>query len=346
MVTQGGSNAVTFATGGSDVFNKTGGSHSGTLTLASQGIIWQYKASTAIWYVYSDDLPLSQLKNLFGFSVTTLTDAATIAVNAALGSTFRVTLGGNRTLGTPSNPTDGQKITFEIIQDGTGSRTLAYAAGYSFPSSIGTPVLSSSPGFHDFLAFRYDAGTTTWYCVGFVPQSVVASPFTVAQGGTGQSSLTPWTLLAGAPPARQRSSRSPPASSGQLLGSNGAVVAAHVPALAALGIAPVRLPGVHRHRAHVDRHRRAHPDRHAAQASRAFAGLRHVDHQRGGDDGPGERPGDRRDLPAGLRPVLDPGHRHQQRHLRPDLGRHRGHVAADEQHRHLPVQRPDVAVAG
>ena len=107
----------------------------GTLSLASQGVIVQYKASGAIWYVYSDDLPLSQLKNLFGFSVITLTDAATIAVNAALGSTFRVTLGGNRTLGTPSNPTDGQRITFEIIQGSGGNFTLAYSGAYAFPAS-------------------------------------------------------------------------------------------------------------------------------------------------------------------------------------------------------------------
>ena len=61
LVTLGGSNSVTYQTQGSDVFNKTGGSTSGTLTLASQGIWWQYKASDAIWYVLGDDLPLSQL---------------------------------------------------------------------------------------------------------------------------------------------------------------------------------------------------------------------------------------------------------------------------------------------
>jgi hypothetical protein len=127
----------------------------------------------------------------------TLTDAATITVNAALSDYFRVTLGGNRTLASPSNPADGQAICFEIIQDGTGSRTLAYGGAYSFPSSIGTPVLSTTAGYHDFLAFRYDAAVTTWYCVGFVPQSTAAAAATVAQGGTGDTSLTAWSLLAG-----------------------------------------------------------------------------------------------------------------------------------------------------
>ena len=117
-------------------------------------------------------------------------------MNAALSDYFRVTLGGNRTLGSPSNPTDGQGIVFEVIQDGTGSRTLAYGGAYSFPASIGTPVLSTTPAYHDFLAFRYDSGTTTWYCTGFVPQSVNASPYTVSQGGTGVASLTAYGLIA------------------------------------------------------------------------------------------------------------------------------------------------------
>jgi hypothetical protein len=151
----------------------------------------------------------------------TLTDAATIAVNAALSDMFRVTLGGNRTLGSPSNPSDGQAIVFEVIQDGTGSRTLAYGGAYSFPSSIGTPVLSASAGFHDFLAFRYDSAATTWYCTGFVPQSVVATPATVAQGGTGDSSLTAYTLLAGGTTSTGAVQSLTAGSSGQLLMSNG-----------------------------------------------------------------------------------------------------------------------------
>jgi hypothetical protein len=59
LVIQGGTNAVTINCGGSDVFNKTGGSTSATLTLLNQSVNLQYKAG--IWYVVGDDLPLSQL---------------------------------------------------------------------------------------------------------------------------------------------------------------------------------------------------------------------------------------------------------------------------------------------
>ena len=61
-----------------------------------------------------------------------LTDAATIATDASLvpeGGVCYVTLGGNRTLGAPTNPTAGQEIIYRFIQDGTGNRTLALASG-------------------------------------------------------------------------------------------------------------------------------------------------------------------------------------------------------------------------
>lgn len=61
LVILGGSNAVTIARGGADVFNKAGGSTSLTLSLLFQAVNLQYKASGAIWYVVADDLPLGDL---------------------------------------------------------------------------------------------------------------------------------------------------------------------------------------------------------------------------------------------------------------------------------------------
>lgn len=61
LVIQGGTNAVTIARGGSDVFNKTGGSTSLALSLLFQAVSLQYKASGGIWYVVGDDLPLGDL---------------------------------------------------------------------------------------------------------------------------------------------------------------------------------------------------------------------------------------------------------------------------------------------
>ena len=60
QIIQGGTNTVTVQAGGADVFNKAGGSTTQTLTLTNQGVSLQYSATPKIWYVLSDDLPLSQ----------------------------------------------------------------------------------------------------------------------------------------------------------------------------------------------------------------------------------------------------------------------------------------------
>ena len=102
-------------------------------------------------------------------ATVTLTDATSIALNAAAGNYFRVTLGGApRTLANPTSPTDGQFIVIEIIQDATGGRTLAWDTQYFFPTSISV-ALSAAGGSRDVIAFRYDASISTWACNGFVP---------------------------------------------------------------------------------------------------------------------------------------------------------------------------------
>ncbi|MBM6672186.1 hypothetical protein H6B14_15755, partial [Phocaeicola coprophilus] len=50
----------------------------------------------------------------------TLTDASTVAWDMSLGFNAKVTLAGNRTLGAPTNPVEGQTYRLRIIQDGTG----------------------------------------------------------------------------------------------------------------------------------------------------------------------------------------------------------------------------------
>lgn len=90
-----------------------------------------------------------------------LTDASVIALNAAAGNHFRVTLGGNRQLQNATNPADGQKITLEVIQDGTGSRTLSYDTAYDF-GVAGAPVLTTTPGARDLIGFVYSSSKSAW----------------------------------------------------------------------------------------------------------------------------------------------------------------------------------------
>ena len=75
--------------------------------------------------------------------ITTLTDAATIAVDFADSNNFTVTLGDNRTLGNPTNQVAGQSGSLFVVQDGTGSRTLAYSSDWEFAGGT-APTLSTA----------------------------------------------------------------------------------------------------------------------------------------------------------------------------------------------------------
>lgn len=89
----------------------------------------------------------------------TLTDGATINWDMASGYNAKVTLGGNRTMAAPTNPKVGLSYALEVIQDGTGSRTIAWNAAFDW-GLAGTPTLSTAAGKRDLVfLYCYDAGT-------------------------------------------------------------------------------------------------------------------------------------------------------------------------------------------
>jgi len=85
-------------------------------------------------------------------AITTLTDAATIAVDMDDNNNFKVTLAGNRTLGNPTNVVAGQTGFIEVIQDGTGSRTLAFSSNFRFVGGS-APTLTTTASAKDVLAY-------------------------------------------------------------------------------------------------------------------------------------------------------------------------------------------------
>lgn len=87
-----------------------------------------------------------------------LTDAATIATDASLGNVFTVTLGGNRTLGAPTNLAAGATYIWIITQDGTGSRTLSYNSVFKWPGGA-APTLSTAAGAVDVICGVSPNGT-------------------------------------------------------------------------------------------------------------------------------------------------------------------------------------------
>jgi hypothetical protein len=90
--------------------------------------------------------------------IVSLTDAASIAVDFNTGQNFAITLAGNRTLENPTNCVAGQVGSIFIVQDGTGSRTLAFGSNWDFPDGT-APVISTSINAVDRLDYIVHTST-------------------------------------------------------------------------------------------------------------------------------------------------------------------------------------------
>lgn len=151
-ITGGSITGVTFTsivvTGGSitgitDLAVADGGTGASTLTGIIKGSGTSALTTATIGVDYAGiDTAQTFTKGQRG-EITTLTDGATVTPDMADSNNFTLTLGGNRTLANPTNLTAGQSGSIFIVQDGTGSRTLAYGNQYDFIGGT-APTLSTA----------------------------------------------------------------------------------------------------------------------------------------------------------------------------------------------------------
>jgi len=90
--------------------------------------------------------------------VQALTDGTNISVDFNVGQNFTVTLAGNRTLDNPTNCVAGQVGSIFVVQDGTGSRTLAYGTSWDFAGGE-APVLSTDAAAIDRIDYIVHTST-------------------------------------------------------------------------------------------------------------------------------------------------------------------------------------------
>ena len=90
--------------------------------------------------------------------IQALTDGTNITVDFNVGQNFTVTLAGNRTLDNPDNCVAGQVGSIFVVQDGTGSRTLAYGTSWDFPAGE-APVLSTDAAAIDRIDYIVHTST-------------------------------------------------------------------------------------------------------------------------------------------------------------------------------------------
>lgn len=129
-------------------------------SLQSNRTITVPKAAVADIRTGTDDTKATTAKGLVDSAAfITLTDAATIVWDAASGYNAKVVLGGNRTLGTPTNLKDGLPYNLDIIQPASGGpRTITLPAIIDF-GVASVPTLSTGANKVDSLEMIYKAHT-------------------------------------------------------------------------------------------------------------------------------------------------------------------------------------------
>lgn len=115
--------------------------HTGSLTVSAAGS--DVLTSTAK-VVRSSDLWSAQ-----AFAALTWSSAITLDLSALINAT--VTLAGNTTLANPVNAKVGQSGVLRLVQDGTGTRTLAFGSAWKFAG--GPPTASTAAGSIDAVSW-------------------------------------------------------------------------------------------------------------------------------------------------------------------------------------------------
>ncbi len=115
----------------------------------------EVEASDSEMWTGSSSVKAVTPKKIFDAAIPqALADGATVTPNFNAGLNFEWTIGGNRTLANPTNAKAGQSGTIKIVQDGTGSRILAYGNNWRFPGGAATGgLLSTAAAAIDIIAY-------------------------------------------------------------------------------------------------------------------------------------------------------------------------------------------------
>ena len=174
IITASGTNTVTIAAAGSDVFNKTSGSTSLTLSLSNQAMTAQY--DSGIWTVTSDDLPLAQLDARYdaaGLAAAVQGNLSTEAsARANADSALSSAIGSEATSRANADTTLQANITAEAARAAAAEATKAPGKLSAFATS------AAAAGRYDPLTNIYNANNSNLLAF--------RTALAAAQNGTGQ----------------------------------------------------------------------------------------------------------------------------------------------------------------
>jgi hypothetical protein len=157
MIAVGTGFTTSIACGGSDVFNKSGGSTTLTLTLVNQAMQLEYWSG--IWYVLSDDLTLGGLDTRYLTGVTAagnLGSAYTLALASRANVAITGTLTADPTTITVTGLAAGASARLELTQNATGGNRLVITDGVT-PQKV--PVSPKALGTTEVTIFSPDGSS-------------------------------------------------------------------------------------------------------------------------------------------------------------------------------------------
>ena len=173
LVALTGSNQITVAASGSDVFNVSGGSATMTLTRVNQTVTVQY--SSGIWYVLSADpaLSLPLPVSLGGTGSSTQNFAALLTPTAVKTANYTAsdgdfvacdTSGGAFTVTLPTAPANLAAVAVKMINTASqpNAVTISAAGGAVFNKAGGSTSLTLSMLGHG-ASLQYSSGSGIWY---------------------------------------------------------------------------------------------------------------------------------------------------------------------------------------
>ncbi len=119
------------------------------------------------------DLTYSQLRDIYITGTTTpylipilgivtVTDAATVTLDAANGNVFKWTIAASRTLLGVNNLVSGQSFVIEITQGTGGSFTVTFPATWKIPGGQSAITFTTAAGSLDILTGYYNGTTVTF----------------------------------------------------------------------------------------------------------------------------------------------------------------------------------------
>ncbi len=157
-------------TGDMIIFNETGANYDMRFEGDTDTEVFFLDASTdRIGISTNTPLVTFDVHGAFRTLPVALTDGATPALNAALGNTFTLAAGGNRTIAAPTNAVNGQKIVI-LHTASAADRTLALttgAGGFSFGTDI-TALTATTSGLTDLIGCIYNSTSNRWWVISYV----------------------------------------------------------------------------------------------------------------------------------------------------------------------------------